>query len=255
MTTAKKIRKIYIAADALWDLRQGTLTRIKPEFAVAVTSHPSYYMRDVDHFAVGEERLNPDIYQAVFERYKHEILRCSLRTEILDFLRALCRQYMKQSIATPHLQDFAVEVNSYPFVLSEEEQALLLTSMREALGGTIEVSVVYIPWPELTLERVRSTYSAMVMYQYHSWLNLHNDELKKRPLMEVGLYVPRLYFADKNQITDEIRRELKKRGKDEFEIFSDVLNPFVGIQFLPVSLFSAATPVNVPSLRQLVKVA
>lgn len=255
MTPNKKIRKIYIAADALWDLRQGTLTRINPEFAVGVTGQPEYYVRDQDLFAVNGDTLKPDLYRRIFERYRHEILRCSMRTEILDFLRALCKEYMKQALVTPHLSDFAVEINTYPFLLLPDEEELLVSSMRQALGSTIEVSVIYLSLEELTLEKVRSTYSAMVMYEYHPWLNWHNEALKKKPLLEVGLYVPRIFFADKTKITEELRRDMKKIGRDEFEIFSQVLAPFVGIQFLPISLFCAATPLNLPSLRQLVKVA
>jgi hypothetical protein len=247
------IRNIYVAADALWDLRQGTLARINPDFAVAVTADPSYYVRDTDTFTAGGQTLQKDIYERVFEKYKHEILRCSLRTEILDFLVALCTQFLKPSVTQPTAEAFGVEVNSYPFELSPVEKQELLTRLSATLGNAFTVSVSHLSPQDLTLSYVKRNYLAMVLYNYYSWINLHTEELKKNPLMGVGLYGPRIFFSDKSAITEDLRRDLVKRGRDEFELLSEILQPFIGLQFLPISFFSAATPLNNPSLRQLIK--
>jgi hypothetical protein len=249
-----KVRKIYIAADSLWDLRQGTLARISPDFAARVTAQPAYYTREEDTFNFKGQTLEKSIYERVFARFKKEILKCSLRTEIVSFVLPLCKQYMTQAFVTPFLADFMVQINMYPFELSQSEREEIAQVMSEALGGSIKVEVVYIPLEDLTIERVNDTYASMVMYNYHPWLNCHTEEMKKTHLRDVGLFVPRLYFADRKQLTAEIEDDLKKKGKDIFDMFAEIMTPYVVMQFLPIALFCASTPLNKPEYRQLVKV-
>ncbi len=248
-------RKIYIASDALWDLRQGTLAKIDTSFAVSVTASPSYYTRDDDLFTVGKDTLDKSVYDKVYERFQHEILRMSLRTEILDFIADLCRQYIKQIIVSPFINDFEIEINTNPFDLSEDEAVVLLECLRKVFTPAIRISIKNIPLSQLTMAKINEEYAAMVLYNYHTWLNLHTEELKKTSIQGVGLFVPRMYFADKTKITDDLRKELKQKGKDEFDMLAEILKPFVNLQYLPIAFYCASTPINLPEYRQLIKTA
>lgn len=252
-TAKKQVRKIYLASDAMWDLRQGTLTRISPEFAAAVTSEESYYTRDQDVFTVGGETLRADIYEGVRKRYAQEIVRMSLRTTIFEFLRSLCKEYIKHSVITPFMDDFALQLNAYPFVFSEEEQAELVAAIKNEVGEGIPVEIVYHTLDELTPSVVRERYSAMVVYHWYEWMNVHADALKRSPLLEVGVYGPRVYFLDKGQIPEDLEKELAKRNTDLFHQTELTVRPVMVLQLLPVALFSAATPANKPEFRRLVK--
>jgi hypothetical protein len=248
----QKVRKIYIAADALWDLRQGTMARISPEFAAAVTAQPGYYTREEDVFNYSDQTLRQDIYKRVFARYKQSILRCSVKTEILQFVHELAKQYIKQAFVTPFLDDFSIEINLYPFHLTDGEKNDLLQIVQSQLGKHLMVSLVVLSPAELTVEHTLNNYASMVMYEWHDWLNTHSADVEKKRLADVGLYVPRIFF-DRQKYDEETDKELKKRGKDIFEITHDLLNPFIVVQFLPVALFSASTPVNLPEYRQLMR--
>lgn len=254
MAETAPVRNIYISSDALWDLRQGTMTRINPEFAALVTSQPGYYTRDQDVFALPkQEPLDKEIYEHVFAKYANEIVRCSLKTTILEFVIGLCCEYLKPTIASPTIEKFGIEVNLYPFSFDEQEQALLLDILKKALGGQFSIRLVTLSNKDLDLEHVKRSYMAMIMYDYVSWVNLHTEQIRKAPLMTTGLYCPRLFLGDTSKITPAIKSDLAKRGKDEFDIVSGLMQPFIGIQFLPVSFFCADTPVNTPSLRRLIK--
>jgi len=248
-------RKIYLAADALWDLRLGTLRKISPEFAALVTAREDYYTRDQDIFKTPAETLDRTIYRRVFEKFKHEVLRLSLKTEILSFVTELCAQYIKQIATTPFMNEFELEINTYPFILTNEEKVDLLACLQDVLGTIVPIRIAHISLEDLTMEKVRNEYAAMIMYNYFDWLNCHSESLKKQHIKDVGLYVPRLYFLDKEQISAEVREQLKKRGKDGFDALAEILQPILTIQFLPIALFSAATPVNKPEMRKLVKTA
>lgn len=247
-------KKILINADAAWDFRQGTMTKISPDFAALVTTQPEYYTRRLDRFGPSDNQLKPEIYEKVFKRYQHDIFRISLKTEIYGFLLDLCKQYIKQVVYAPFLTDFSLEFNIYPIVLSEEEEREIIACLKELLGE-LKFSIVRIAPEQLTLANVREHYTAMVMYNYHDWLNLHHEEMKKSNIRDVGLFVPRLFFGDVTKLSDEALKELHAHGKDEFDIFRELLIPFVNIQMLPVSLFCASTPVNLPQYRALIKEA
>lgn len=247
-------RKIYLAADALWDLRQGTLARISADFAVKVTTQSTYYTREEDLFSTDDDKLTREIFNKVFTKYRDQILRISLRTEILSFLLELCREYIKQAHVTPFMHDFGVQINMYPFTTTKEQRDEIQAGMSAALGGTIAVDVVNISWQDLSIDYACATYASMIMYNYYDWLNAHVDELKKKHLREVGLFVPRVYFTGKDKIPANVMQDIKQSGQDTFDINAALLNPFLAIQYLPVALFSAATPLNKPEYRKLVKV-
>ena len=137
------IKKIYISLDALFDLRQGTLTLIDPDFALAVTSDSNYFTRDTDDFTTtvckkGTETpmgtLDRKVYTKVFDQYKEAVLKNSLMTKILSFLIPLYKEFSKQSILTPFLSSIEIDINIYPFILSDEEITVLLACLIEHLG-------------------------------------------------------------------------------------------------------------------------
>lgn len=251
------IRKIHIAADALWDLRQGTLTRISPKVAFDITSKRAYYERDTDVFGEPGNTLRLETYKGVFERFGDQIVRMSVHTAILQVVIDLCKELTKQVMASPFLDDFGIEVNLHPYEFDEAEMREIMRSLRAALGDELSIELVSIPPEQLTVEHARNNYAAMFMYNYLEWLNMHTKQLEKTHLKEVGLFVPKIYFdPDKKAAIDEAtKEELKRRGQDAFEAYSSFLGVMINIQFLPVSFFSAMTPANTPDLRQLIKTA
>jgi len=100
----KTLKKVYLSLDALFDLRQGTLNCISPEFAAEVTSSETYFIREIDQFETATlGPLSPVIYKKVFEKHSNLILRNSLMTKILTFVHSLFREFFKQAINTPFL--------------------------------------------------------------------------------------------------------------------------------------------------------
>jgi hypothetical protein len=66
--------------------------------------------------------------------------------------------------------------------------------------------------------------------------------MKKTPLTETCLYVPRLYLSGIPE--SGVLDELSSRGIDPFETTAMALAPYFPIQYLPVSIFNAAIPHN-----------
>ncbi len=233
------------------------MTHINTQFAVDVTVQPQYYTRQTDEFEANGDKLDPKIYQAVYARDFTQILPKSFHTRISVVVKDLCRRYVQQVMASPFLDGFSLLLNTYPFRLNEEQTFQVKEMLTKMLGQGLETEVVYLDLKELTIREAKSRFVAMIMYEWYTWLNMHNTELVSTQMRDVGLYVPRLFFqGDKmREIDDDTKRMLSKRNMDHFEAYAEFLDRYLNVQFLPVGFFSADTPVNAAQMDNLVKVA
>lgn len=246
----KVVKKIYTSLEALFDLRQGTLTYIDVDFATAVTSEKEYFTREVDVFSTEKlakngtpmGALRKEIFDAVYKKHKDQILKNSLMSKVILFIADLYRQFSKQAILTPFLSSVELDINIYPFKLSEEEVSTLLECVVELMGGACTVNIIDLSESDLNVTYVKENYVAMVMYNYVDWFNLHTEDIQKRSLTQVGLYVPKLNSIRK--LTKEEMDEFKKKKLTPFEFMVNALAPFITIQFLPISTYCANIPSN-----------
>ena len=243
MTKILQPTKVYLSADALFDLRLGTLLTISQEFALEVTTNPKYYVRTSDVFSTEKfGELDRSIYESVFSTYKEEVLKNSVVTKILSFVMGLILELVKQKDRLGIKNGIDLEVNTYPFVFTDQEAADLIRLIISRIGKVVSISIIYKEPEELTTEYVASNYLAVIMYKYHDWFNLHNDSVKKRALQNVAFYLPRVNFL--SEFTKEDKEKLAKHKTDPFELFSKAMKYFAPIQFAPIGLFSADLPGN-----------
>lgn len=236
-------KKLYVALDCLLDTRLGALVTISPDFAFEVTSQPSYYQREQDLFsspAFGT--LSVEKLGEVQTQLQQTVLKNSMMTRMYRFVRELASQFVLRGIGTPYTMAVQIEVNTYPYVLNAEETQAALQALAYRMGEQFEVSLVHKSPAEMGLSSVRQNYAAMVMYRYHDWLNLHDLEIKKKPLKEVILYVPRLYFGEPPNA--EALASFAEHNTAPFELSQQVLAPLVQLQYLPIALYCVDTPSN-----------
>lgn len=246
------VRKVYVSLDSLFDLRQGTLTFISPKFAVDVTKRPGYFTRLTDDFATEEQgALSKTIYNQLSEKFKDDIVKASLTTKIFPFLLALTKEFIKQSLTTPYFTTVEIDVNLYPYRFSDAEAKTLLESLVQRLGKLVSINLISKSPEELSVDYVTDNYLAMVMYDYTQWFNANDKALRKKPLTQTGLYVPKLY--NMRTLTETEEREFKKFSTDPFSVLVRLLKPFATVQFLPIALFSIDVPQNLEEYSALIK--
>jgi hypothetical protein len=237
------IKKIYISLDAILDTRLGTLINLSPDFAFDVSSQEEYYKREVDIFKTAQQgQLTKENFEALFEANRQDLVKCSIMTNIYIFLAELCTVFYNQVLSTPFMSSIEIDVNIHPYKLTDDEADKFLSILSSYIGDRVSINMIDKSDKELTIESVRNVYKAMIFYKYHDWLNLHTNELKKKPLRDLSLYVPKLYFS--NVPTKEQLAEVTKQGNDPFTLSQEILAPLVLIQYLPIAFFSANTPFN-----------
>lgn len=236
-------KRLYITLDSLLDTRLGVLNSINPDFAISVTSKPSYYNREIDEFKDKElGELNPVLFKKVLEAKRGLVLKNSFKTKMHLFLNQVCSVYVDKILNTPGNNALELDVNTYPFSLTDEEVAIALEGIVKMIGDKVTINMVNLSHKELTMDYIRDNYNIMIMYNYHEWLNIHTEELKKKTIIHVKLYVPMIFFG--SLPTEQQYKELEEINNDPFELSQKMLSPVVSMEYLPISLYCADTPFN-----------
>jgi hypothetical protein len=241
--SSKYVKKVYITLDSLLDTRMGGLACIDATFAFDVTTSSNYFEREQDSFTTpAGGTLSREKFQAYCAMHRQQIVRASLKTKMHGFLGELCMQFVKQTLGTPHYSAVEIELNLYPYQLNRMEVGEIVSVLAYYLGQQYTISTVYLSNEQLTLENVRENYCAMILYDYHEWLNLYDLAIRKKPLKEVCLYVPKLYFSQVPTV-EEIK-SFSEHNTTPFELSQHVLAPLVLVQYLPISLYCADIPLQ-----------
>lgn len=237
--------------DALLDIRLGTLITLSNEFALEVTTKPSYFTRQVERFSTEKHgELSMELYKAVFDKEKEKIARNSPVTKIPEVIRRLQKEFIKQAIFGAQTSFIQLDVNTYPFNYTEDEKVKLINALDQCLGSCIDINLVSFTPEELTCKYVSDNYIVMIMYDYYTWMNTHKDQISKRVLLNsTGLYVPRVNFI--REFTKEETELLKTIGPDAdyFDLMTDALKTMISVQGLPIAHYCVDTPMNKAEYR------
>ena len=250
------LKKLYVDLDAVVDLRLGVLNLVSPPFAFDQTTHPEYFQREEDAFS--STRINPatnepfgglprPLFKSVLVQCRDKVLTASLRTKINKFVRQLCAAHLANVIRSGQEIRIIIEVNIHPFVMTPEAQIELTQTLQtDFFGLHFQVALIDISPQDLNLDVVRDNFFGLVRYEFFDWLNLHDTALRKKPIRDTCLYVPRLYAGGKPTDAESLSllAEFKKRKMDPMEKISQALANFVPIQFLPIAFFCADVPAN-----------
>lgn len=228
------------------------MTYLSPEFALEVTQKKDYYTRDEDKFAtVAHGELSKDLMTKLYKAHLDDILENSLRTNILDFVKELSVEFIKQTFNTPFFDHLELNVNTYPIEFTDDQARNLIEGLIAHLGKGMSISVVNLPMTQLPPSIMKEQYVAVIMYDYAEWFNTHTEQIKKTPLREVGFYLPRIFHAGKPK--QEYLEEAKRKKADCFDLMTKIMTPYAVLQYLPIAFFSADTPYNLLEYRELVK--
>jgi hypothetical protein len=78
------------------------------------------------------------------------------------------------------------------------------------------------------------------MYNYHNWLELHAKALSQKPIADILVFGPRIYFGQPP--TAEQLKELPEFDRDPLAITERVAMAFIGLRMLPAKVFSIYIP-------------
>lgn len=217
---------ILVELDALLDTRAATLFRLNPDYLGEALSK-DYYTRTVDKFP----NVDNDKYNDLYQKRNKETLRQSLITDIGRLLDEFCKNILDNTIKTPFHYSPKVILNVYPYELEESEINVLIAGIVSITNRLTEVEVVNLSYEQLTPTYVKSKLSALVLYDYWRWLDIHsvNGGFKKVSCPEVALIGPRISF---NEDLSKLKLET-----DPFDAAVELAKPFIALSLIDVAHF------------------
>lgn len=221
--------RLYIELDALMDTRAGVLTIMDPGKTAKLMHDKSYAQRVIDAFPdFGEEEYK--------KRYKERdaiVLKNSMITPAVDIVKDFSSRVCSRRLGTPLLVKPEIHVNTYPYVLTDQEKYAIGLGMVAKMPVVPKVVFIHKKPEELTPGFVKARYNTMVMYDFCEWIEMHSvtEAIKETPIPEVTVFTPAL-----------VKKIDEKFPKDPRQVFVDLMSIFqmhVNAIFLPAGVFSS----------------
>jgi hypothetical protein len=226
---------IYADIDTLFDTRLATLALIHENVALEAL-RSGYHIRDFDEFP----NVNHADFKELYATRDPEVLFNSPVTKIPDMIRDAIKGMFKQTLETPFATKITLDINFYPYVVTEQVAASLINTFKEMTIGVADIRAVWIPPEKLSAKYCAEKYSLMIKYDYSEWIDhlAKTDELKRNPLTIVTLYCPRLYFVKRP--TKQLEIKLRMQNQDLFLNTEKMFSPLINLKLLTIDYFCAS---------------
>jgi hypothetical protein len=244
-TTDTVVAGILVSLDALLDTRIATVAKLGGHDLAVQVLQGNYHNRKDDKFP----GVSVEAYNTLYAARDEETLALSYPTNIESFLRDLVHTLLKQTFLRPFHQQVRVVVNTYPYQLSDEVIAQILGAVVDklipdpGLQAPLTVVAERLPDEALTPTYCKANFSAMVMYDYEHWLQVHQLALISRPIPEVTLFAPALYFVH-TPTEEEIAQHQTEFNWGPFESIKRAVRGGIDLQFLAIERYSIIRPVS-----------
>lgn len=229
MKTDKILPSIGIMAelDVLLDTRLGLLIRDWPQVVPSLLMN-GYYDRIVERF--------PGVpFEEFSRRYAlrdKTVLFKSFKTGFCKLAVEFAKGVIENTLGTPHHGKPKLIVNIHPYVLTPEEEEVILKSVVLSTGKFLDVELVNLTYEEITPYWLTNNCAAFCLYRYPDWLEKQFGKYNDLSMSEwvtapdVTLLAPHTSYVDLKTIDADTVAQMEKA--------KEFISPFIGFEFIPV---------------------
>ena len=219
---------ILVELDCLVDTRQGTLIRMDSDKAAELLIN-GYHDRPWDIFP----GVDMDLYRTTYNHRDRDTLALSMVTPVGKLIKDFCDRTHQQTLKTPFHKQPKVCINIWPYTLEKEEITLIEESVSAIIQHVCEVEAIFKSPEDLNPAWLKEHIDIAVVYDPGKWLDTHskNGLLKKYTCPKVIMMSPALLKKATEIVPKNINDLLEETEK--------LTAAFVGLQFLPVEMFSS----------------
>lgn len=227
---------LLIDLDSLFDSRMGTLFTLDPAYFTSTSK--TYHQRACDAY-VG---LETEEFFSHYARRNKTVLKNSLMTPMVHLIRDFIKLTLMKILDSPHVLSPKLTVNTYPYVLTPDEQTLLLKSLIAMTDDQAGIELIHRSLEEITPVYLKSEIALMTLYRYTDWLDYHAEKghFDKHTCPEVTLLGPKIYFKTPEPPTGG--------QMCPFDAMQLLAGPLIGLRLVPVEYFSYQQVGRLPSL-------
>lgn len=230
MAIEREFASMLVDVDTLLDTRASTLLKIDPKGFEDVLGL-GYHGRLSDTFLpIGQEK-----FRQTYLNRDASLLKGSIATPAIGFVQRFVKQTVTAAMTSPYVRRPRVDINIYPYVLTEEQGNQLVEAIGTRLDGHSDVRVVNYNTQQLTPALVKRDYVQLMLYHWVDWLvdPTHKDELAKGALRAITLIGPALLKDE--QAVETLQTE------NPFATAEAYYSAVIKLKLVPASMFSFDT--------------
>lgn len=222
---------IYLDLDSIFDVKYSILEYYYPELARLVIEDGSYFKRTSDNFSHPDYWLTvtPTLMEILFKHRNKRDLARAKPTSIVPLLSAVVNTLVDSAQHGEEFRDIKFFVNTYPYVLTESEQANIAVFIGQFFRKYCEFDFHYLEPKEVTSEWIKNNdIEFMAMYNFLWWLELaEKKELFKVVIEDVRVMTPKLL-----NLFVSSKEEIEKMKDMSWESIEECCKIFVDLEFI-----------------------
>lgn len=228
-------KRLYVELDGLLDTRLGTLIRLdEPQAQVALAG--GYFTRESDDWS----KLGLSVDQAAYDDlYRHRdetTLKMSRCSDLVPMVHRMTHELESMGAKTPFVSEITLDVNFWPYQLSDEIRQEILSAVRIMVSPSVKVESVWFAPAQLNPELIDRSWDGVLMYDFNTWLTEHQERLKDKQIPRIPFIVPALYW---NGIPTPEETEIEDVGQiDPFAALEMLLAEYVMLHMVEPKFFS-----------------
>lgn len=225
-TAPPKASRLLIELDCLFDTRLGVLASMGDD-ALKAALNSNYYNRVSDYFP----GIDYDTFKENYSKRDKRTLFNSIVTPIGRFAKEFALATLDNVNNSPFHYQPEIIVNMYPYVLTPDEQTLIVKGVKELTSGLCNIECVFLSPEKLTPLYLKLNLSILVMYEYDKWLEVHaqSNEWKKHTAPDVTLIAPMISMIKTERSSSSL--------EEAFVEMQKTVAPFVNLKLFPIEKF------------------
>jgi hypothetical protein len=237
--TDKYRQGLYVDLDSLFDTRFAILEEISPQLALDNLLN-GWQTRQSD-IPIG---IPLEVFKDLYNVRTSETLSKANQTQVIELMKQWVEDIFKQTVSGTKKTIIRIFINVFPFILSETKAKLLGEKIKALFTPDVQFTLLNVDPKLLTPDTVKKYFAGMFMFDYHAWLEHHanEDNFKEIKLPDTSLYTPALFHNQKP--SDVEMRPYIESKIDVFKEWEMYVSPLIGIEFLPIQVFSTQLPIE-----------
>lgn len=231
-----KKQGIYIELDALLDTRLSTLYSLGEKVMLDVLDK-NYFSRRSDKF----HNISKEIFDKAYKQRNKKTLQNAIVTKTIGYIKELVTTMNRQAMETPLHTGPKIIVNTYPYILTEEELKIIIAGIAASTSGTCDIEAIHKSPEEITPRYCNNNFAIMFIYDYAPWLEAQTERFKTNRCADITVVVPGIYFV--REPTNEELFQAINNGMHPLKAIEYISSVFIGLKLHDIDLFCA----NIPS--------
>lgn len=222
---------MIVDLDVLLDTRLSTLHLVDNDLPARVLNN-GYYERLSDQMdgVITKEERREFLYRYRNRADNPKTLKYALPTNINHYIRDFYNGYTADQIVLSSNNRSTCTINTFPYILSDEEKHNILNLLIFDLYGYCEVKVERIDPSKIDLKVFLSNYDEYLAYESNTFLNHWFKDFEELVSPGFKLTLPKIAIGDKDAIDLKDEEELSKEML--YNGFEAVRTACMGIMYL-----------------------